>query len=116
MVSQRTMRCILGLRSCLLGLTAVFLVFAACGQNEGGRCQINSDCGSGLTCQNGSSGNGQCVSSSTVVTNNDAASDMSVAAGPEVGIDAESLDSEAATFDANPGTVDSDSLDSTALD
>jgi hypothetical protein len=112
------MRCILGLRTCLLGLTAILLLFAACGQNEGGRCQINSDCASGLTCHDntGSLGNGQCVSSSTVVTNNDAAPDMSVAAGPEVGIDAGSLDSEAITFDANTGTVDSDSLDSTGLD
>jgi hypothetical protein len=37
-----------------------------CGQNEGGRCQIDSDCASGLTCQDYSSGNGRCRSNSFV--------------------------------------------------
>ena len=60
MVSQPTMRSFLGSHTCLLGLTAALLLCATCGQNDGGRCQVNSDCGSGLTCCNGSTGNGLC--------------------------------------------------------
>ena len=111
------MQRILGLPTCLLGLTAALLLFAACGQNEGGRCQVASDCGSGLTCVDGTSGNGQCKYPSTGT--NDAASDqaedttgsLTSEAGAEAvmtsQIDAESVDA---------GVVDSDSLDSTGLD
>jgi hypothetical protein len=116
MVSQPTMRCILGLRTCLLGLTAAFFLFAACGQSEGGRCQINSDCASGLICTNGSSGNGTCGPSITVVSNNDASPDLSVVSGPEVGIDAESFDTESVSVDASASAVDSDSIDAQGLD
>jgi hypothetical protein len=121
MVSQPPMQRILGLPTYLLGLTAALLLFAACGQNEGGRCQVNSDCASGLKC-NSTTGNGICVSQNTVPSNNDAAPDLSVMSGPEVGIDtevtstidADTLDTGAVTLDT--GAVDSGSLDSTGLD
>ena len=125
MVSQPTMRFILAPRTCLLGLMAALFLFVACGQNEGGRCQVNSDCASGLKC-NSTTGNGQCVSQSTVPANNDAAlakdeaEDQPAVSGSELGIDtvvtqesdAETIDAEALSLDA--GAVDSVSVDSTA--
>ena len=124
MVSQRTMQRIWGPRTCLVGLTAALLLYAACGQNEGGRCQVTSDCASGLICNN-NTGNGQCVSPNAVFSTNDAAlandapEGQPDVSGPELGIDgvvtpesdAEALDSEAVTLDA--GTVDSASQAST---
>ena len=118
MVSQPTMRRIL--TPCLLGLLAALVLFASCGQNEGGRCQINSDCASGLKCDS-TTGNGKCVSSSAVLPTNDAApkndsapdepgpssSDVGFEADPNSDIDAVSVD---------PGAVDSGSLDATGLD
>jgi len=114
MVSQPTMRCILGLRTCLLGLTAILLLFPACGQNEGGRCQIDSDCASGLKCRD-TSGNGVCENPASVGTTA-AAPDASVASGPEVGTDIESHDSEAISFDASIGGLDLGSTDAEGLD
>ena len=115
MVSQLPMRRILGLPTCLLGLTAALLLFAACGQNEGGRCQVASDCASGLECRDGQTGNGRCVPQGAVVTQS------GPEVGPEVGIDAlvtlidaDTPESEAVTLDT--GAVDSGSLDSAAID
>ena len=113
------MRRTLVLRTCLVGLVASFFLFAACGQNEGGRCQVDSDCGSGLTCKDGTSGNGTCRHPGSVTTDaaltSDLADDVALPLASEAGvealvtraIDAESLDTAA---------VDSGSLDSTGLD
>jgi len=114
------MRRILAPRTFLLGLTAAaLLLFTACGQNEGGRCQVNSDCASGLTCVGGTSGNGQCKYPSAVTNDaaltsdqaEDTTGSLTSEAGPEdvvtPQIDAESVDTAA---------VDSGSLDSTGLD
>jgi hypothetical protein len=124
MVSQPTMRCTLALRPRLLGLTAVLLFFAACGQNEGGRCQVTSDCASGLICTGGLTGNGTCGPQGVVVTQNDAApekdadEDQPAMSEPEAGPDAAgtavTLDGEAATLDT--GVVDSGSLAPAAID
>jgi hypothetical protein len=107
MVSQPTMRCILGLRTCLLGLAAVLFLFAACGQNEGGRCQINSDCASGLTCSD-TGGNGVCQNPNAVVVvdaapKRDLVDDVTLPLSSDVGaedlaapeMDAESVDTGA---------------------
>ena len=56
------MRRIFGPRYYLLSLACFLFVAGSCGQGEGGRCQINSDCASGLICYNGTSGNGTCES------------------------------------------------------
>jgi hypothetical protein len=56
------MRPILASPVFLLGSAIVLLFASGCGQDEGGRCQIDSDCASGLTCHNGETGNGTCVS------------------------------------------------------
>lgn len=126
MVSQSTMRRTLVLCTCLSGLMVFLFLFAACGQNEGGRCQVDSDCGSGLTCKNGTSGNGTCRYPASANTDaaltSDLADDVALSLGPEVGIDvvvtterdADTLDTAAVTLDA--GAVDSGSLDSTGLD
>ena len=138
MVSKPTMRWTLGSRTCLIGLTAFF--FTACGQNEGGRCQINSDCGSGLECRNGLTGNGTCQYPATATTGDaaltgDIGADMPLASGSEVGAEAvvtpaidgteiektgsdagavlDGTESNATAIDA--GAVDSDSFDSTFL-
>jgi hypothetical protein len=132
------MRWTLGSRTCLLGLTAFF--FTACGQNEGGRCQINSDCGSGLECINGQTGNGTCQYPATATTSDaaltsDLGADMPVASDPEVDAEAEVIpatdgteidttendagavldgtESDVTAIDA--GAVDSDGFDSTFL-
>lgn len=112
MVSQPTMRRIFGLPSCLVGLTAGFLFLAACGQNEGGRCQIDSDCASGLECSD-TSGNGTCRKKGSVVTS-DAAPDMSVAAVPEVGPDMGPDTATVSAMDAEP--LDAESVDTQSVD
>jgi hypothetical protein len=111
MVSQPTMRRISEIAFCLLGLTAVLLFFVACGQNEGGRCQIDSDCASGLKCTNGTTGNGTCGPQITVAPTSDAApakdlaEDLPVVSGPEVGIDTVAMpEIDAETIDT--GSVD----------
>ena len=123
MVSQPTMRFIFAPRTCLAGLTAILLLFAACGQNEGGRCQIDSDCGSGLRCNQGMTGNGLCVSSSTVVANTDARSDLAddekAAATSDVGTEAavmSTLDAEPVDAGSLDVPVDADSLDTGSVD
>jgi hypothetical protein len=121
------MQRIFGLPFCLLGLLAALVSFAGCGQNEGGRCQVTSDCASGLVCDS-NTGNGRCRSQSSVAPGSDAASardeaeDQPVVSGPEVGevgidavvtteSDAVTLDTAAVTLEA--GAVDSGSQAST---
>jgi len=118
------MQRIFGLPFCLLGLLAALVSFAGCGQNEGGRCQVTSDCASGLICDS-NTGNGRCRSQSSVAPGSDAApakdeaEDQPVVSGPEVGVDAvaspesdaETLDTAAVPLDA--GAVDSGSQAST---
>ena len=132
------MRWTLGSRTCLLGLTA--FLFTACGQNEGGRCQTNSDCGSGLECRNGLTGNGTCqypgtATSSDAALTSDLGEDIPAASGSEVGAEAgvtpaiDGTESDTTESDAgavldgaesdvtaiDAGAVDSDSFDSTFL-
>ena len=126
MVSQPTMQRILGLPTRLFGLTAALLLFTACGQNEGGRCQVNSDCASGLICSD-TSGNGTCRNPSLVGTNDaalksdvaqdDVASPTEDAPSPssEVGAEAMAMPGlDAESVDA--GTADSAGLDSAEID
>jgi hypothetical protein len=80
---QATYRAAVGLS----GLVLLSLLAAGCGQNEGGRCQIDSDCASGLTCEQGSTGNGKCRNPNNVVR--DAAPELTSNAGPEVSETAE---------------------------
>ena len=84
--------------------------------NEGGRCQIDSDCASGLKCSS-YTGNGMCIS--TTITINDAARNLvEQEAGPltsEVGDEAVASPEIDADI-SGTGAVDSGSLDSTALD
>jgi len=43
-----------------LALTAISLSFIGCSEGLGGRCKDNSNCSSGLICNDGASGNGTC--------------------------------------------------------
>jgi hypothetical protein len=106
------MRRIFGLPTCLVGLTAGFLLFVSCGQNAGGRCQINSDCGSGLQCIAGESGNGTCQPQIVVVTQNDAAATNDVAEAGVAMPPAAEVGSEAEPTPA----LDADAIDTGAVD
>lgn len=79
MVSQRSMHRTTALRSWLLGLSAILLAVPGCGQDEGERCQVDSDCASGLVCVQGETGNGQCRKRGAAGTTD---------AGPDVATDA----------------------------
>ena len=88
MVSQPSMQRMCAPRSCLPGLVLTLAIMASCGQNDGGRCQINSDCGSGLICMDGQSGNGVCKPASTSATGtNDAAMSSDAAMSADVAPD-----------------------------
>jgi hypothetical protein len=80
------MRRIFGFSGCLCTSALALFLASGCGQSEGERCQIDSDCASGLKCLEGSSGNGTCTPNSTAGTTNDASlkQDALVTSGPEV--------------------------------
>ncbi len=71
----------------LLGSAIVLLFATGCGQGEGGRCQIDSDCASGLTCHNPETGNGTCGPNNageSPAADAAAKQDISPLPGPEV--------------------------------
>ena len=88
MLSQRSMQ---RTHLPLLGRPGVALLgFLAlgCGQSEGDRCQVDSDCKSGLECSHGETGNGVCKRPGTGIAQPlpDASPDQS-SASPEVAPD-----------------------------
>jgi hypothetical protein len=103
----------------LLGLALVLLSPGGCGQNEGGRCQINSDCASGLQCRGGESGNGVCESVNTpgpvadAATLADGGPDLSLAPGPETAAPSDGEPSEAGM---SPTPVDAEPTEAAAID
>ena len=109
MVSQPFMRRILRTGICLLGLSAVF---AACGQNEGGRCQVNSDCASGLTCDQPLNGNGICRRNVSTVSTADAATEDSRESSSSLDLGEDVVVSSAIDL----GSVDAESVDAGGID
>jgi hypothetical protein len=113
------MRRISGLPAILLGSAIVFA--SGCGQGEGGRCQVASDCKGGLVCDKGSTGNGVCIpSNGTGITRDDAGPDTAITGGPEVQPEADSasaadlasaVDSEPASAPDATASVDAGALD-----
>jgi hypothetical protein len=108
----------------LLGAAALVLV-GACGQNEGGRCQVTSDCASGLTCFGGDTGNGKCQRSPVGPPGNDAAStedapeDLTSIAAPEAGPDVaevEPVDVEPDSAVADVAASESGTIDTIEID
>jgi len=86
------MRRILASAAFFVGSTIVLLFANGCGQDEGGRCQIDSDCASGLTCDNRETGNGVCRASNgggSSAADAAAKQDASLLSGPEVESEAE---------------------------
>lgn len=117
--------------SWLLGLAAILGLAPGCGQNEGGRCQVTSDCASGLICFQGETGNGVCRAPGTGFTTDasmgqDAAADLALVSGPETqtpGPDAEldTADTAPAAIDAEPAidvepAADGEAIDALAID
>jgi hypothetical protein len=114
------MRRILGL-SGYLRASAIALLFASgCAQSEGERCQINSDCADGLTCQGEgfSQGNGVCKPASSAVTGTkDAADDEAPDTVPvEPSIDAGSVSAPDVAVTPDTTSVDVTSVDTGAID
>ncbi len=96
MVSQPSIQRLIRSRFCLLGLLALGSFAAGCSQGEGGRCQIDSDCASGLVCKNegGSNsatfGNGVCVPYGSLIgTGNDASTDSTSTVDASNSLDSE---------------------------
>jgi hypothetical protein len=113
--TRPVLRPVLGFRGCL-GAAAIALLFASgCGQPAGGRCQIDSDCASGLVCSNGSTGNGICNSPTAgTLTDAAASADAPVSSGPETQaeIDAEpAMDAEPASGLDATAAVDTGAID-----
>ena len=111
--------------SFLLCLAVLVLPALGCGQNEGGRCQINSDCASGLTCSGGETGNGKCQRSAVGPPGNDAAStedapeDLTSPAAPEAGPDVaevEPVDVEPDSAVADVAASESGTIDTIEID
>lgn len=105
MVSQRSMHRTLASLPWLLGLAVVLWLAPGCGQDEGDRCQVVSDCASGLVCLGGETGNGICRRPGAI-GNNDAAPDLP-ASGPEAepptpDVAPESTDLAAPAVDTQP--------------
>jgi hypothetical protein len=121
MVSQPSMQRI---HRPLLHLSALALLFwlpAGCGQSEGGRCQITSDCASGLVCMENSSGNGRCrkpgsqgSGGSDAAAGGDVAEDRASPATPDVATVGAESGSEAVTPDI--ALPDSAQVDSAPVD
>jgi hypothetical protein len=106
----------LGFSACLRAAAIALLFASGCGQSEGERCQVNSDCASGLTCEDRREGNGICKSShGTTVT--DAAVDASVPESDvQASVDAEPVSVSDATSALDTATVDAMSVDTGAID
>jgi hypothetical protein len=97
------------------GLLAFSLLVPACKQGSGARCEIDSDCSDGLTCQPGPPHNGICGNPGTTILMLDAATQVDTA--PPV--DAAAVDAEAAPVDAaapDTAAVDAATPDTSAVD
>ena len=120
MVSQPSMQKTRHLRSCLGSVTLLLLLTGGCGQNDGGRCQVTSDCADGLVCSEGTTGNGICKPAGTPGTIADAAikmdvaEDLAPAPGPEVAPDM--AENALDTGVADTSTSESGPIDSTGID
>jgi hypothetical protein len=105
----------LGFSGCFCASAIALLFAGGCGQSEGERCQVNSDCASGLTCFEGSTGNGLCKSGSGTTLNDAAAGvDAPVSSGPETqaeidaepSVDVEPVSGLDATASVDTGAID----------
>jgi len=114
------MRRILGLSGCLCASAIALLLASGCGQTEGERCQINSDCADGLTCQGEgiSQGNGVCKPANAVTSSTkDAAADATEPSTPvEPQVDAATADAPFAPVPDASVALDTTTVDVTAID
>lgn len=100
----------------LLGLAAVAMSAFGCSQGQGDRCQVNSDCSSGLECKDVVNGNGTCQSS-TSSASQDAAADANTSLATDTLVTSAEAggSSEAGTSVAQPES-DAAGSNSTGLD
>jgi hypothetical protein len=118
------MQRILDLRFCLLGVAASLFFATGCDQGEGDRCQIDSDCASGLRCSDGQTGNGTCVSSVSPPTTTvdgsavwDGSGEVSVGATFDADLDAAIgtlADGGGISVDSDGTSVDTSAVDASA--
>lgn len=122
-----SLRLAIGFPGCLCASAIALLFATGCSRSAGERCQVNSDCASGLVCSiENSTGNGICKST-TGSTFTDAAlgSDAPLSSGPEVQVEVDAQpDAEQSPADAQ-ASVDAEAvktpdatvrLDGTAVD
>lgn len=112
------MRRILGFSGCLCASAIALLLAGGCGQTEGERCQIDSDCADGLVCTGDgkSQGNGICKSSSSAAAGGrDAAADVS-AAQSDVFVEPQPDADSAADDSFTPAPDAGAALDTAAVD
>ncbi len=111
------MRPILASPIFLLGSAIVLLFANGCGQGEGGRCQIDSDCASGLTCDKGETGNGTCISGSGGGLSADAALKEDASLLPGLDLQSQAETQPVAEDAAEPGPEpDAGDLDGVTID
>jgi len=113
---QRTHRATFG----LCGLSLLLLLGGGCGQNEGGRCQVTSDCASGLVCSEGTTGNGVCRSPGAAGTvgqdaaASDVAADLTSTTGPEAPVSGPEAGPDVGPDSAAPDLAEPDTAESEA--
>jgi hypothetical protein len=112
---QRIHRSVVG----LCGLSLLLLLGGGCGQDKGERCQVTSDCSSGLECVGGPTGNGTCQLPGTTMQNDaavarDASSDDASASGPELSPVTPEVGPEATPVDGSE--PDADESEAGAID
>jgi hypothetical protein len=115
MVSQPVMRRFFGSSSSWLGLLACLVFVVGCGQGEGERCQVDSDCRGGFVCRDGTTGNGRCRASDytgpDAAVKTDAAKDLLSPLSPETELETgsepgrDSSVGESAVYDASVDTA-----------
>lgn len=102
------------------GIGAVALLLPACSQGEGGRCEINNDCGDDLMCEKGTGTDGVCVRVGSTTARLDAAPSTTPAAdaGPDAAASIDGASGDASSGDAavDAAAVDAASADTSASD
>jgi len=116
MVSHPSMRRIgrtLGFPVCLCAAALALFAASGCSQSEGERCQVNSDCASGLQCDS-KNGEGKCEPVNSTTSLNDAAVDVPATGGGDTGL---SVDTQVSIDTEVVGGADArSSIDVSALD
>jgi hypothetical protein len=111
-------RLVIGFPGCLCASAIALLFATGCGRSAGERCQVKSDCASGLICEiKNSTGNGICTSN-TGSSLPDAATgpDAPLSSGPEVQAEDVQVEDAQVQIDAQQSPADAQaSVDAEAV-